>query len=294
MSYLLFEEYKINLHEENDLNFSSFNYSSEDEDLEKIGTSGNNDLNWSDNSTPQTNNSSEILPKTSYKSEFFKISKPIMINIPKQKTVMKKLLGRKKKNSGEVGLHNEYTQDNLIRKAKSEFSKAVLEFINSKIENLDTELHITINNKEYEVKKLLNLGIKITKDLSVEGNISLFKSPIKNILFQISGKYKNHNYPKNYNIVAIDELCTNEKCLEIRDILNLDYLDCFKYYRRDKNALKDNNLKSLISGLETKFDQLPKYLQSEGRDKSYEKALINTIKKIDTIYNDKKARKKRK
>ena len=292
MSYLL-QEYKINLYEENDLNIPSFNCSFEDDNLEMNLTSENNDLNKSANFTPQTNNSSEILPKTSYESEFFKISKSIMINIPKQKNVMKKCLGRKKKNSGEVGLHNEYSQDNLIRKAKSEFSKAVLEFINSKIENLDTKLHITIDNKEDEVKKLLNLGQKITKDLSVKGNISLFKTPIKNILFQISGKYKNHNYPKNYNIVAIDELCRNEKCLEIRDILNLDYLDCLKYYRREKDALKDNKLKCL-SGLENKFDQLPKYLQNEGRDKSYEKALINTIKKIDTIYMDKKARKKRK
>ena len=293
MSYL-FQEYTMNLYEENDFISSSFEFSFEDNNLEIISTSDNDEMK-SACPISQTNNSAEILPKTSSESEVqsLEVSESVMINIPKQKTVMKTNLGRKKKSSGEVGLHNEYTEDNLIRKSKKEFSKAVLEFINSKIEDLDTELHITIDNKEKKVKKLLNLGQKITKDLSVKGNISLFKSPIKNILFQISEKYKNHNYPKNYNMVVIDELCTNEKYLEIRNILNLNYLDCLKYYRRDKDALANNKLKCL-SGLEKKFDRLPEILKNEGRDKSYEKALINTIKNIDSIYNDKKARKKRK
>ena len=73
----------------------------------------------------------------------------------------------------------------------------------------------------------------------------------------------------------------------------MDYLNCLKYYRRDEDALKDDNLECL-KGLEKIFDRLPKDLKKEGKDKSYEKALINTIKDIDNIFNDKKARKKRK
>ena len=257
-----------------------------DEESELIVKLNNNDRD-------AINTLIEILPKTSYKSESLKISESIMINIPKNKTVNKKNLGRKTKSSGEVGLHNEYSQDNLIRKSKKVFSDAILEFINSKIKDLNTQLIITIDNKEYEVEKLLNLGQKITKDTSVRGNKALLKTPIKNILFQISGKYKTYNYPKSYNMAVIDELCTNEKYLEIRNILNLDYLNCLKYYRRDEDALKDDNLECL-KGLEKIFDRLPKDLKKEGKDKSYEKALINTIKDIDNTFNDKKARKKRK
>ena len=283
MSYL-FEDNKMNLYKEDDFNSSSlFPYFSD----------SNNDVNWSASPIPQINTLTEILPKTSYESESLKISESIMIYIPKNKTVKKKNLGRKTKSSGEVGLHNEYSQDNLIRKSKKVFSDAILEFINSKIKDLNTELLITIDNKEYEVEKLLNLGQKITKDTSVRGNKALFKSPIKNILFEISGKYKTYNYPKSYNMAVIDELCTNEKYLEIRNILNLDYLNCLKYYRRDEDALGNDNLECL-KGLEKIFDRLPKDLKEEGKDKSYEKALINTIKDMDNIFNDKKARKKRK
>lgn len=293
MSYL-FEDNKMNLYEEDDFNSSSlFQNSFEDDNFENYFSDSNNDVNWSASPIPQINTLTEILPKTSYESESLKISESIMINIPKNKTVKKKNLGRKTKSSGEVGLHNEYSQDNLIRKSKKVFSDAILEFINSKIKDLNTELLITIDNKEYEVEKLLNLGQKITKDTSVRGNKALFKSPIKNILFEISGKYKTYNYPKNYNMAVIDELCTNEKYLEIRNILNLDYLNCLKYYRRDEDALGNDNLECL-KGLEKIFDRLPKDLKEEGKDKSYEKALINTIKDMDNIFNDKKARKKRK
>ena len=293
MSYL-FEDNKMNLYEEDDFNSSSLLQNSfEDNNLEHYFSDSNNDVNWSASPIPQINMLTEILPKTSYESESLKISESIIINIPKNKTVNKKNLGRKTKSSGEVGLHNEYSQDNLIRKSKKVFSDAILEFINSKIKDLNTQLIITIDNKEYEVEKLLNLGQKITKDTSVRGNKALLKTPIKNILFQISGKYKTYNYPKSYNMAVIDELCTNEKYLEIRNILNLDYLNCLKYYRRDEDALKDDNLECL-KGLEKIFDRLPKDLKKEGKDKSYEKALINTIKDIDNIFNDKKARKKRK
>ena len=293
MSYL-FEDNKMNLYEEDDFNSSSLLQNSfEDNNLEHYFSVSNNDVNWSASPIPQINMLTEILPKTSYESESLKISESIIINIPKNKTVNKKNLGRKTKSSGEVGLHNEYSQDNLIRKSKNVFSDAILEFINSKIKDKDTELHITIDNKEYEVEKLLNLGQKITKDTSVRGNKALLKTPIKNILFQISGKYKTYNYPKSYNMAVIDELCTNEKYLEIRNILNLDYLNCLKYYRRDEDALGNDNLECL-KGLEKIFDRLPKDLEKEGKDKSYEKALINTIKDIDNTFNDKKARKKRK
>ena len=62
----------------------------------------------------------------SFSNEFNKINR----------IVNKKKLGRKRKSSGEVGIHNEYSEDNLIRKSKNIFSHAFFEFINSKIEKL--------------------------------------------------------------------------------------------------------------------------------------------------------------
>ena len=207
--------------------------------------------------------------------------------IPKEKTQK----GRKKKNSGEIGEHDEYAEDNLIRKSKKLFRDAIFELINQKIADLKFQLTIKIDNKEYNVKRLLNLGQTITKELSVEENIALFECPVKIILYEISGKYK--NYPKNYNMAVIEELCINPNCQEIADILNLDYLDCLQYYRRDKEGLNEGYL-GCLKGLKLKFDNLPKKLKDEGHDESYEEALIYVIKNIENIYYDKTSRERRK
>lgn len=297
MSYL-YNELKMNFYDDKDYSSSSLlDISFEKENFHIFDNSfsnGTNGSNWSTSSLSEKIDLNDFMPKISKESETLVINEFITINIPCKKPVERKKLGRKKKNSGETGLHDEYAQDNLIRKSKKVFSDAILELLNSRITYLNTKgnkLFITIDNKEYEVNKLLNIGQKITKNISVKDNIALFKKEIKNILFQISGKYKNS--PKNYNMSSIDEICTNKNFEEIRNILNLDYLDCLKYYRRDKDALNDDNFKCL-NGLELIFDQLPQKLEKEGYDKRYEEALINTIKNLETIFYDKKPRKKRK
>ena len=241
------------------------------------------------NPLSEINTLTNIIPNNAQENN----SHSIMINIDNNHfSVEKKKLGRKRKSCGEVGSHDKYSEDNVIRKSKKVFSDAIFDLINSKIKGLDTCLSITINNKKYKVEKLLNLGQNITKDISVERNLALFKQKIKNILYTISEKYT--TYPKNYNMAVINELCTNENYKEIGNILNLDYIDCLKYYRGDKKSLEDDNLKKYLKGLELKFDELPEILEKEGHDKSYEEKLINTIKNIDQIYVQKKPRKKRK
>ena len=213
------------------------------------------------------------------------------IEIPENIPLNKPVLGRKRKGSGKKGKHDKYTEDNRIRKSKKVFRDAIFELINSKIENLGFNLDITIDNKEYnKVEGLLNLGQELTKESSVEDNLALFYGPIKSILYEISKKYK--NYPKNYNEAVIEAICKNKnkKCKEIAHILNLEYLYCLKYYRRDKDAPKDDYL----NGLQTKFDNLPKILKDEGHEKEYEELLVEVIKKIEKIYEDKIPRERRK
>lgn len=204
-----------------------------------------------------------------------------------------KNLGRKRKDSGQVGKHDEYAEDNMIRKSKKLFRDAIFKLINTKIENLKFELVITIDKKKYNVKRLrlLNLGQTLIKESSVEENIALFLSPVKILFYEISGKYK--DYPKNYNIAAIEELCRNPNCQEIADILNLDFLDCLKYYRRDEDALDKNDLK-ILNNLELEFDDLPNKLKNHGYDEAYEEKLIYVIKNLESIYCNKNSRERRK
>ena len=199
----------------------------------------------------------------------------------------KKKLGRKKKNSGEVGKHTKYCEDNLLRKAKYVFIRDIIDFINLKIKHL-FNLYIFINNKKYKIKKLLYLGPTITNDLTVEGNLELFETQIKDILYEISGKYK--HYPKEFNKIAIEELCKNSHCKKIRDILNLKYLDCLKYYRQDGDIIKIKKF-SCLKGLEKKFTILSKKLKKQGHDKYYEEVLIYVINNFEKIYYEKNPKK---
>lgn len=270
---MFFSENKINFNESDDFSsFSFLNNSFGNEVLENLISNENTVLNYP---------SQEI-------SRTLQDSKIHIINVPNQVPAEKKKLGRKKKYSGEVGEHNEFSEDNLIRKSKKVFKDAIFEFTNKKIEGLEFDLVITINNKEYKVEKLLNLGQTVTKESSVEDNLALFEAPIKYILYEISGKYK--NYPKNYNFEVIRELCTNANCQEISNILNLNYLDCLKYYRRDEDALNNDYL----NPLQLKFDNLPNELKKEGYDENYVEELIYVIKNIEEIYYEKTPRERRK
>ena len=273
---MFYSEYKINFNESDDFISPSFLNNSLGNEVFFIPFSNEDtELNYPSLDIRSTLQNSEIH----------------VINVPNQVPGEKKNLGRKTKDSAEIGQHNEFSEDNLIRKSKKVFKDAIFEFTNTKIEGLEFELDITIDNKEYKIERLLNLGQTITKKSSVEDNLALFKAPIKSIFYEISGKYK--KYPKNYNIAVIEELCTNANCQEISNILNLDYLDCLKYYRRDEDALNNDYL-GFLNGLQLKFDNLPNKLKKEGHDDSYEEALIYTIKNIEKIYYEKIPRERRK
>ena len=205
------------------------------------------------------------------------------INIPN--TIPKiikenKNLGRKKKNSGKKGKHTKYDEDNLLRKVKYLFIRAIIDFINLKLKSI-SNLYVIINNKKYKVNKLLYLGPTITKDLTVESNLILFETPIKDALYEISGKYK--YYPKEYNRIVIEELCKNGNFKRIRDILNLKYLDCLKYYRKDGDIINKKRF-ACLKGLEKIFEGLPQKLKKQNHDKHYEEDLIYVINNFENIY----------
>ena len=54
----------------------------------------------------------------------------------KEKTKEKLKAGRKKKNSFEIGNHNKYTSDNIIRKCKTVLINVLFNFINKKIKDI--------------------------------------------------------------------------------------------------------------------------------------------------------------
>ena len=133
---------------------------------------------------------------------------PKLINKTNKTTAFKsveknKLLGRKRKNSESKGKHTKYDLDNRVRKVKVLFKNALLEFINSKMKNI--QVIVEIKGKKYIASELLNIRPKLIEDININANKTLLVTPIKNILSDnISGAYK--NYPKDYNKIVIEKI----------------------------------------------------------------------------------------
>jgi hypothetical protein len=104
---------------------------------------------------------------------------------------------------------------------------------------------VEIKGKKYIASELLNIRPKLIEDININANKTLLVTPIKNILSDnISGAYK--NYPKDYNKIVIEKIFENEDNKILINILNMTFLECLKYYRKDKEILNVDKYACLI------------------------------------------------
>ena len=145
----------------------------------------------------------------------------------------------------------------MTRKLKVLLKDALLDIINSEIQVIKKEkdLIVTIDEKSYKIKKILNICQKQIKDTTIEGNKELLKKQLKNIFSDdIAGNYK--KYPKDFNKAIIDKLYKNENNKKIANILEMTFSDCLKYYIKDKRIIKNKKF-ACLEGLEKHFEKLP-------------------------------------
>ena len=119
-------------------------------------------------------------------------------------------------------------------------------------------------------------------------NRNLFNKTIKDFFkVEISNDY--NNYPDYFNDKIITEIYNNEKGEKIRNILDMTFLECFKYYRMDKDVYP-NPKYSCLKGLETSFLNLGNLLKNH--EQEYINEIIELIKTLEIIYQQKIPRKK--
>jgi hypothetical protein len=199
-------------------------------------------------------------------------------------------LGRKKKNSGEIGLHNKYSENNRVRKFKVIMKDALLDLINSKIkENIN--LTLLIDQKEFVVDGLLNIRQNQIVNTNVMDNLQLLNKTIREIFSdEIAQNFR--RYPKNYNKIVIDKIYEIENEEKITPILDMKFIDCIKYFRKEPNYMDDERF-FCLKGLETKFENLSIDLTNEGNDEKYINMLFDLIYNFENIFFSKKSRKRR-
>jgi len=195
----------------------------------------------------------------------------------------KKDLGRKKKEYEGLGLHNKFSDDNIIRKVKNAILQNARIFINSKIKTI----YEYKNNKFSKKKELL----KMKKSQSISSRVDYNKNFLEKTLGEIfsediSSKYI--QYPSAHNKKLIESLINDEdeqKKKIFNEIFNLTFLDCLNHFRGRK----------IIEELEG-LNNLEDYIKRAKiiKDKEYCTIFKYFVNNFEKIIMDKKSRIKNK
>ena len=147
--------------------------------------------------------------------------------------------GRKKNDDDEKGDHDKFSEDNMIRKIKSNYIKYAHERINSNISNKDLQL--------------LRLDSELNEILKKDYNLQLMDKTFKNLYENtpISSKYRKKD--DNINKYLIEKLYNEERFTQINAISDLD-----KTYKELYNDYINNHLDELLNKIKNELEKVGK------------------------------------
>ena len=157
------------------------------------------------------------------------------------------------KSEGKKDIHDKFSNDNIKRKIKSLYNRYIINLLNNMVKK---------TYKNYRMK-FLKMNIRITKDIGIKYNKNLLNQSIKDIIINLSNKYKNKD--NNKNLIKFIENQTNNE--EILNILNMTYKDLYiNYY------LKSTKINSSENSFESHKEKLLILHGKEYLDKFIENA----------------------
>ena len=190
-----------------------------------------------DEESSQTNANKQIQltlfePLKSKKKETNKIKENVnykfIIKKRGRKNKFNKILNTEEKSN----VHDKFSNDNIKRRIKSLYNKYIITLLNN------------IVRKKYKKCKMkfLKMNIRVAKDIGIKYNKNLLNQTIKDIIINVSNKYKNEDNNKNL-IKFIENQNNNE---EILNILNMTYKELYinYYLKSTKNNSSENSFES--------------------------------------------------
>ena len=173
-------------------------------------------------------------------------------------------------------VHNKFSNDNIKRRIKASFNKYIIKLLNKLVKEKYKKARI----------KFLKMNIKITKDISIEYNRHLLNKYIKEIIVNMSNKYKNQ---KN-NKICIKFIENKKDNEEIINILNMTYEQLYTNYFL--KSTKNNSQEYSYEAVKEKLLKLngKKYLDkfvenAESFVEFFMKTKIRKSRKIKEIEN---------
>ena len=211
---------------------------------------------------------------------FFQKNVELIFN-EKEKSKEKLKAGRKKKNSFEIGNHNKYTSDNIIRKCKTVIINVLGNFINKKI----NDIYKKSFENSFRPKKLMKMNQSQIINSNVKYNQSFLNKTLKEIFSQnLSLRCSKFKIDHNKNL--INELLNEKdktKQIFFNDLFNLTFLDCINHFRGSKNIY-------CLEGLPN-YNEIAENLNG---DEDYKESFKCYIDNFEIIIKNKKSRKSNK
>jgi len=203
--------------------------------------------------------------------------------------------GRKKKGSGETGMHGKDYKDNLRSKAKTCSLKFLKGYFNEEIQNIDIKGLNSTDWRLYQIRTVDNKTKKYFSNLLKQSLKSIFSSPIS----EKSDKNINHNKDLIDKVYKINQEKNLEKTQKIIKFFNMDYRSFFNYA---KIIMDSKNLQEKIDGIDDDIiDMIKKFeiflnenLNNDIKDEDYNKKLIEEIKNFPSDIDNMKQYEKRK
>ena len=180
-------------------------------------------------------------------------------------TKIKTNCGRKKKEDKEKGQHTQLSEDNIIRKLKSNYLKYNHNLINQSFKD--------------QTLQFLKLDSEINENLKKDYNEKLMNTTIKELYetYPISSKYRKQKTDNSdLNKKIIDKLYSEEneekKEHDVIRLLNSTYLELFEYFREKH--------------LDEFLNEIKNILEKNGESKEYIQEYIKKMEKLCMKYED--------
>ena len=198
---------------------------------------------------------------------------------------IKKNPGRKKKNSGEIGIHNKFSKDNMMRKLKNKVMESARRLINKMIKIESGE-----NYKEFgEMRKIQGI---FCQELNIKFNFWFYSQPLKSIFqFKMSTKYSKGDFDSNFNLISkiYSEQYNNKfpKTIKLLEMMFHQYFH--EIFLGEKNWTNEFDITEEDNKFEINYF-LQKKNNEDENDFYYLEKMNKLAKKYETFFLDKNPR----
>ena len=181
---------------------------------------------------------------------------------------LKKKKGRRRKPSSKKKfVHSKYYRDNILRKIKVKFMKALIKYIN----------RIILTKYKTKIKKLLPLEKEIIQNITINHNKIFLNLKLKDIFMnsKISRKFKFYDDSYNKNVI---ETIYEQNIMELMNILDKSFLEAFMIFK----GVNENEANTL-NGME-KLNDVLEEIKTKENDINYIDKFSNVAKNFESFY----------